>query len=221
MKPWRAENFGGQGEPSVDWNMMPTVGGLYVAGAASGLEGCSFACSSGFYCGNRAVEYSAETEQGEINEEQLNAEINRVYAPVRRAEDPENCISWKELWAGSARVMQQDCAENLTIPILEHGLMWLKSIQEHEAQETYARNPHELARVLECETRITCSEVIMRACIEKLKADEKGIGRGTLIFNQMVDGEFVTRYRKDKYWLEAPYASSYLENYQIFRSKEN
>lgn len=214
VKPWRSESFGRQGEPSCDWNLMTSVGGLYCAGATIGLEGCSFACSSGFYTGNRASEYVRQVSGGGIDEAQVQAEIERVYAPVKRLGDPDAYVSWKELWAGSARVMQQDCADNLSIPILRHGLQWMDSIKKQEMQQTYARNPHELARVLECETRITCSEVILNACISKIEAETSGkLQKDTLMFNRMVDGKIETTFDTDKYWLRAPYAADYLENY--------
>ena len=219
VKPWRSEN-GGQGEIASDWNGMTSVDGLFCVGAASGLEGASYACSSGFYAGNRAVEHGRNIARGKIDEAQFVAERERVYAPIKRAGTPEAYISWKELWAGSARVMQSDCGEYKTIPILKHGLMWLDSIKKQEMQLTYARNPHELARVLECETRITCSEVFLEACIAKIEAEQRGVGKDAYIFNQLVNGKVVTTYREHNYWLKAPYAPTYLENYRQCRAHE-
>ncbi|NTV91264.1 MAG: hypothetical protein HGA22_13045 [Clostridiales bacterium] len=129
-------------------------------------------------------------------------------------------MSWKEIWAGTARAMQQTCSEYKTIPILEHGLTWLDSIKKYEMQLCYARNPHELARVLECETRITCSEVFLKACIAKIEAEEKGIDKDTYVFNQLVDDKVVTTYKEHDYWLKGPNKSSYLENYKNCRAAE-
>jgi len=219
VKPWRSENFGGQGEIAVDWDLMASVGGLFVAGAAAGLEGCSFACSSGFYAGNRAFEFAQKTPCGIIDSGQVEAERARVYAPVKRFGRPDAAISWKEIWGGSARVMQQCCGEVRTEPVLRLGLTWLDSIKKQELRQTYARNPHELARVIEGETRITCSDVYLHACIAKLAAAEHDAA-GEYQFNQLADGEVVTTYRKARYWLEPPYASSYLENYDRRRAAE-
>jgi hypothetical protein len=252
MKAWRSESFGNQGEPMVDWNLMTTVPGLYAGGAAAGLEGCSYACSSGWYAGERAAEYSAKNALSDIDENQLQAEIDRVYAPVKRAEsgDLSNYISWKELWGGSARVMQQCCADNLKEPIIDLGLTWLDSIKKNEMQHTYARNPHELARVMEDETRITVSEMFLHACREKIKWDAEEKERkakeaalhpervekpkaqgssGTVVWGaknpyivQHLDenGNVITHDMEEKYWLKAPYASSYLENYEIATGKK-
>jgi len=159
---------------------MTSVDGLFAAGSSSGLEGCSYACSSGFYAGNRAVEYGKKVSLGEVDEAQLDAEIKRVHAPVRRTGDPGAYVSWKELWGGSARVMQQCCGDFKTISILEHGLTWLDSIKKNEMQRTYARNPHELARVMEDETRITVSEMFLHACIIKIRTDASDLPGGTM-----------------------------------------
>lgn len=218
-KPWRSER-GGQGEICVDWDLMTSVPGLFAAGASSGLEGASYACSSGFYAGNRAAEYCVKTERGSVDEEQVEAERQRVYAPVHRAEDTEAYVSWKELWGGSARVMQQCCGEVLTKPVLEFGLNWLESIRNTEAKKTYARNPHELARVMECETRLTVSEVFMRACIAKLEADAAGLTENEFLFNWLSDGYFCSETKVSDFYLQEPYLSTFRENYEAHRAKE-
>ena len=155
-----------------------------------------------------------KTSLGKIDEEQLAAEKERVYAPVKRGGDPKAYVSWKELWAGTTRVMQQDCGDYRTVPICEHGLMWLDSIKKHEMHMTYARNPHELWRVLECESRITVSEIYLHSCIAKLNAEKSGEGKGKIQYNQLKDGKLCTTYKEDKWWLKPPYAATYLENYE-------
>ena len=216
-RPWRSEFMRNYAEIVTDWNGMSNIGGVFAAGAANGLEGCSYACSSGFYAGNRAAEYSDSVPLGEINQEQLNAERERVYAPVKRADSPEAYISWKELWGGTTRVMQTCCAELLTVPILEFGINWLKSIKNTEAKKTFARNPHELARVLECETRITVSDMIMRSCLAKLQSEDDG---SRFMFTYLKNDEFSVEYKENMYWLKAPYAPTYRENYEKCRSNE-
>lgn len=214
VKPWRTEN-GGQGEIAVDWDLMTSVPGLFCAGAASGLEGCSFACSSGFYAGDRAHEYAARTEQGAISREQVRLERERVYAPIKRAPDKRSYISWKELWGGTARVMQSCCNEYRTVPTLREGLRWLGSIERAEYNQTYARNPHELARVLECGTRLTVSGIFMEACIAKIEAEERGEDDEAFQFNCLREGRVVTETREKDYWLKPPYRKDYLENYLV------
>ena len=219
VKPWRTEN-GGQGEIACDWNMMTSVPGLFVAGASGGLEGCSFACSTGFYAGNRAAEMTESLTQGEIDARQLGAEIARVYAPVERCGKKGAYVSWKELWGGTARVMQQCCGEYKTVPILKQGLLWLDSIKRTEGQLTYARNPHELARVLECETRFTVSELFLHACISRIEAEDAGLDAEGYIFNRLDGDEVRTIHKEPKYWLKGDNAPTYLENYRKCRAKE-
>ncbi|MCD8099502.1 MAG: FAD-dependent oxidoreductase [Oscillospiraceae bacterium] len=212
VKPWRTEN-GGQGEIACDWNLMTNVPGLFVAGASGGLEGCSFACSSGFYAGNRAAEFAHKSERRTLNRQQIDTERERVYAPVERCGSAEAYVSWKELWGGSTRVMQQCCGEYRTIPILRQGLKWLDSIKRTEAKQTYARNPHELARVLECETRITVSEIFLNACIARIEAEDAGEDGNGYIFNKLENGKVLTLHKEKMYWLKGDNEATYLENY--------
>lgn len=236
-KPWRTER-GAQGELYIDWDSMTTIPGLYAAGASAGHEGASMACSSGRYAGARAAERAANTEQCEIDPEQLEAEHKRVYAPVKRTGAPDAIVSWKELWAGTARVMQCDCAEYISPDLLEHGLWWLDSIARNEAQQTFARTPHELARVLECETRITVSKAIIQANLARIaaiendelhiqEAPQRGGIRSSydigdrLLFIRQEGTEIIREYKEPYFWLKPPYASSYLENYRIHSEGEN
>ena len=221
-KYWRSESFGMQAQPAVDWNLMTTVPGLFAAGANSGLEGSSYACSSGMYAGNRAAEFSSGKTAGEISRDSVMQEAAHNYAPVKRfREDPDgNYISWKELWAGSTRVMQQCCAEFKTESILDQGLKWIGSIRDNEACHTYARNPHELARVLECDTRLTISEMYLHGCKLKIAMDKEDLPEDSYIFCRRENGNVMTRYDQSQYWLKAPFADNYLDNYSSCRRKE-
>lgn len=219
VKPWRTEN-GGQGEIACDWKLMTSIPGLFVAGASGGLEGCSFACSSGFYAGDRAVEFAVEVSLGEVDEEQLQKERERVYAPTKRCGDKNAYVSWKELWGGIARVMQQCCAEYKTIPILKQGLCWLESIKKTEGQMTFARNPHELARVLECDTRFTVASIFLHACIAHIEEEERLIKDDGYVFNRLCDGKVLTIYKENKYWLKGENEPTYLANYKKYTTRE-
>ena len=221
-KSWRSESFGMQAQPAVDWNLMTSVPGLFAAGANSGLEGSSYACASGLYAGNRAAEYASGKEAGPISREAVMAQAEKNYAPVvrfQRGQDTDY-ISWKELWAGSTRVMQQCCAEFKTDAVLAQGLHWIASIRENEGNHTYARNPHELARVLECETRLTISEIYLHGCKLKLSMDGENLPDDTYIFCRLADGDVTIRYEQPEYWLKAPCEAGYLDNYIRCRSHE-
>ena len=215
-KFWKADTLKGV---ATDWNEMTSVSGLFASGSETSQGGAG-AGSSGAYSGNRAAEYAMKVERGRISEAQVTAEKERVYAPVGRMNDPQAVISWKELWMGMNRVMQQDCGDIKAPNICEHGLMWLDSIKKHEMQMTYARNPHELVRVLECESRMTVAEIYLYLCIANFKAAEEGADKNKLMFSKLLDGELITTYKEDKWWLKAPYAPTYLENYEKCRALE-
>lgn len=119
------------------------------------------------------------------------------------------------MWAGMTRVMQCHCGEYKTIQSLEYGLMWLESLKERELQQTYARNPHELARVLECESRMTVSEMFIIGCIGKIKAELIG-KEDVFVVDQIENGKLKTSYLENKFWLNPPYMPSYLENYKKY-----
>lgn len=225
------------GNIATDWDQMSTLPGLFAAGSACGVEGCSFALSSGFYTGDRAYEYSLSVENCPLDEEQIRIEKERIYAPVRRSNNPGAYVSWKELNTGISRVMMDFCGRYLTIPSLEIGLKWLKSIEEYELQLTFARNPHELARALECETRMVCSKAYIQCALSCLqdslgKIQKYSVNRysGDILGNSdegaqyifhRFNGSGVELVKKyGDYWLGGENLPTYLGNYNLHRAKE-
>lgn len=215
-KPWKADTLLGV---TTDWKQMTTIPGLFAAGSESNQSGASSG-SSGGYSGNRAAEYAKKVELGRLSEEQVAAEKERVYAPVKRMNDPRANVSWKELWMGLNRVMQQDCGEFRTLELAEHGLNWLDSIKRHEMQMTYARNPHELSRVLECENRVQTGEIYLQLAKANFLNPEVSNDKSKVMFTKCVDGEVSIRVEEDEWWLKPPYASTYLENFMIATAEE-
>ncbi|MCL2124724.1 MAG: FAD-binding protein [Oscillospiraceae bacterium] len=209
-KVWKADTLKGV---MTDWNQMTNVGGLFAAGMES-QQGGAPGIASGGYAGNRAAEYAMNASKGNISESQVAKVKERVYAPVKRLGERDAVVNWKELAMGMNRVMQQDCGDFRSLALCKHGLMWLDSIKKHEMHQTYARNPHELVRVLESESKITVAEVYLHLCIANLKDKDSGGNSGKVMLNKFVDGELVTTYKEDKWWLKPPYAPTYLENYE-------
>jgi len=155
---WRETAFLGGGGLTVDWNMKTSLEGLYAAGAqTAGGGGHSPAASAGRYAGRNAAAYTMTAGDPVIDRNQIDAEKARVYEPVGREGD----IGWKELQAGICRIMQDYCGEFKGEETLKMGLWWMNSIKESEASRTSVRNPHELARYLECMVRMTVGEIIM------------------------------------------------------------
>jgi hypothetical protein len=87
-------------------------------------------------------------------------------------------------------------------------------------QLTYARNPHELVRVLECESRMTVAEIYLYLCLANFEASEDGAETDRLMFTKRIDGELITTYKEKNWWLKPPYAPTYLENYTKCRALE-
>jgi len=135
-------------------------------------------------------------------------------------------MGWKELWAGLTRIMQDYCGEYRNEETLKMGLKWLNSIRESEASTAYARNPHELARTLECLTRLNVGEAIMHASLAR-KASSMPLDFKRLDYPEMDPPEwnkFVTIRLENgdikvgelplNYWLLPPNAPTYEENYK-------
>jgi succinate dehydrogenase/fumarate reductase flavoprotein subunit len=220
-RQWR-EGPGGGGL-LFDWDLKTNLEALYVAGTA-GYAGGNHAgsASTGRYAGRKAVEYLKSADAPSLSREQIREEKARVYGPVTRDEG----IGWKELRAGLARIMQDYLGEYKNAETLQMGLAWLDSIRESEAARAYARNPHELVRVLECYSRLDAAEVMIRASLER-KASSRSLGFYRLDYPQLdppewtklitlrlEDGEVKTGEHPVDYYLKAPCAASFEENYR-------
>ena len=222
---WRDCGFGAHGGLVVDWNLKTNVEGLYAAGQQvfQGF-GHSGAAASGRYAARNAAVYAQHAGDPVIDRSQVEKEKTRVYAPVRQA----GGIGWKELYAGIARIMQDYCGEYKQEETLKTGLRWIKEIREREAAEAVARNPHELVRTLECETRLRAGEMIMEASLARRASsfalDFKRLdfpasdpeGWNKFITTRLENGEVKVGELPFKYWLQAPFASTYEENYALY-----
>ena len=218
---WRESGRGGG--LVFDWDLKTSLDGLYAAGAqlASGSNHAGSA-TTGRYAGRKAAEYAQTAGKGVIDRNQVEEEKARVYAPVMRKDG----MGWKELWAGLTRIMQDYCGEYRNEETLKMGLKWLNSIRESEASTAYARNPHELARTLECLTRLNVGEAIMHASLAR-KASSMPLDFKRLDYPEMDPPEwnkFVTIRLENgnvkvgelplNYWLLPPNAPTYEENYK-------
>lgn len=207
----------------VDWDLRSSIKGLYAAG--SQLMGfCEHAMSSttGRYAGRKAAEYALVENEPVIDERQVEAEKARVHAPTSRRDG----MNWKELNAGIARIMQEYSGGIITETILKEGLRWLGDLKDRAAESAFARNPHELMRVLECFTLLTLGEMALHSSLSR-KASSLYLMFFRLDYPDIDPPawqKFTTIGRKDGkvvygelplyFWLKPPYASSYEENYQ-------
>ena len=89
----------------------------------------------------------------------------------------------------------------------------------------YARNPHELMRVLECFSRITVGEIILHASLARkasslplkfIRLDYPETDQpewDKFIVIKQENGVIKTRDLPPKFWLKPPNAPTYKENY--------
>ncbi|MCX6013068.1 MAG: FAD-binding protein [Chloroflexi bacterium] len=151
---WRRLRGGGV---VIDWNLKTSLDGLYAAGDQI-FDGnfVSQAIATGRYAARHATERV-------IDRAQVEAEKRRIYAPVGR----NNGIELKELESGLAHVMQHYCGDNRNEEKLKIGLTWLDELNRGEMQQSYARNPHELIRVLEVFSLLDWCRSVMYASIAR------------------------------------------------------
>ena len=155
---WRQWGCGGL---VVDWDLRTSLDGLYAAGGAVyGAGAHSSAAASGRYVGRRAAAHAASAPAPEVDRTQVEREKAWVYAPL---EQRKRSIGWKELNAGICKVMQDYCGQYKSEGTLQEGLRVLQGIRESEAARAYAANPHELARLAECQSIITVGEAVIHA----------------------------------------------------------
>jgi succinate dehydrogenase/fumarate reductase flavoprotein subunit len=210
------------GGPVFDWDLKTNLEGLYAAGStlACGANH-SGSATTGRYAGRKASKFSSDKNEAKIDRGQVDREKERVYAPVTRNDG----IGWKEFYAGTTRVMQDYCGEYRNEATLNTGLGWLKTLQESEATQLCARNPHELGRTIECFTRLTLGEVIMKASLAR-KASSKRLGLNRLDYPTMdppewnkyltikqENGSIKTGELPLNYWLLPPNSPTLEENY--------
>lgn len=222
MVPQWREVFGGG--LLVDWDLKANLEGLYAGGRmVYGAGEHAGAATSGRYAGRQAAKYASSAHASELDTKQVAQEKARVYAHLNKG---RASIGWKELNAGLCRVMQDYCGAFRNEETLQAGLRILNSVKESELTETYAANPHELERVLECHTILTVGEMIMHASLAR-KASSRVLNFFRLDYPEvdppewnkllpirLEENQVKVRELPLDYHLREPYAPSYEENYQ-------
>ena len=218
---WRQWGCGGL---VVDWDLRTSLEGLYAAGGAVyGAGAHSSAAASGRYAGRKAAAYAATAPEPRVDRARVEGEKARAYAPLRQS---RRSIGWKELNAGICRVMQDYCGEHKSERTLQEGLRLLQGLRESEASTTFAANPHELTRALECRSIITVGEAVMHASLARrassallsfTRLDYPTVDPPDwqkLLVAKLVDGKVAVGELPLDYHLRPPYAPTYEENYR-------
>ena len=218
----RETSFGLFGGIIVDWRLKSSLDGLYAVGnQIAGGEGAAFAASTGKYCGNCIAADIKDVSLDEPARAQIEAEKERIYRHV----NIKSGIGWKEVQLGLCRIMQDYCGDYKSDDAFEMGLWWLNSIRENEIANICVMNPHDLARTMECEVRLTVGEAIMQQSLARKSSsielnferlDDKG--------EQETEKKFITiRFNGSEveigelpyqYWLKGENAPTYRENYE-------
>jgi len=209
---------------TVDWDLRTSLQGLYAAGnCIFGSGDHASAAASGRYAGRKAAAYAKTTSYGKIQRRQIEMEKERVYKPINQK---KRNIGWKELNTGIVRIMQDYCGQFKSEEVLNLGIGLLKDLRESEAAEAFASTPHELGRLLECFSIITCGEIVMYASLARRSSstllsfrrldypDTDPPDWQKYVPIRLENNKVCVRELPLDYYLQSPYYSSLEENYR-------
>lgn len=178
----------------INKNIETTLKGLYAAGEVAygqHFPSSPWAYVTGARAGHSAADYALKSSQPRIDEKQVEASRERIYAPLKvKAEEG---VTWQELNLGISDIMGSYF--RLGFPHnLNMGLQYIGDLKKEKLQ---ASNAHELMRCMETLSLLTVAEIFFRAALSPRKPDEWRILK-------TVDGEmkFSTRSIKYKYPIE-------------------
>jgi len=226
-RDWLGTMFG-FGGIVPDWDLKAFgIEGLYVAGSVGlGAGAHPGAAGTGRWAGAHAADYAAKAPEPTIDKQQVEAEMERVYAPVLRAQDGTGKYTWKEINAAISKVMREYRGEILCESVMKIGLIWLNELEESEVQEMYARNPHELVRCLEVLNILDVARLILHSSLAR-KASSKVLGFYRVDYPeldppewqkhvtvQIVNGEAKIGDLPFDYYLRSPNKPTLAENYE-------
>lgn len=158
--------FGAPGGVMHDWDLKTNLDGVYAAGDQLYASDCAgFACATGYYAGRKAADYAKKTTLGEVCRADVEAEQERLYAPLYVTK--EDGISWKELNMAISKAMQNYCGGVKCEALLKEGLDLLRSFREEIVPKLTASNPHELMRTHEVLDILSVAELVLHASLAR------------------------------------------------------
>lgn len=162
--PQERQLFGSPGGILNDWKLQTNLEGLFAAGDQLFASNChGHAATTGAYAGRHAAEYASKVSFIELEKAQIQKEKERIYSPLKN----KNGYGWKELNMGISKMMQNYCGDPKREELLDIGIKRLEEFQKEIVPKTYARNPHELVRLLEVFSILTVSQIILYSCKER------------------------------------------------------
>lgn len=160
--PQERQFFGAPGGIMHDWDLKTNIDGIYAAGDQLFASDCAgHACATGHYAGRKAADYAASVELQDIDTRDVDAERERLYAPMYRSEG----VTWKELNQAIAKAMQNYCGGVKCRDLMLEGLDLLKTYREEIVSQLYCFNPHDLMRTHEVLDILDVSEMVLHACL--------------------------------------------------------
>lgn len=163
--------FGAPGGVMHDWDLKTNIDGIYAAGDQLYASDCAgFACATGYYAGRKAADHAKHTVLQEIDEQAVEAEKTRLYAPLYV--QPEQGMTWKELNMAISKAMQNYCGGVKCGALLSEGLDLLNRFEAEYVPRLCAGNPHELMRVHEVLDILTVAKIVLYACMERRSSSE-------------------------------------------------
>ena len=160
--PQERQFFGAPGGIMHDWDLKTNIDGIYAAGDQLFASDCAgHACATGHYAGRKAADYAASVELQDIDTRDVDAERERLYAPMYRSEG----VTWKELNKAIAKAMQNYCGGVKCRDLMLEGLDLLKTYREEIVPQLYCFNPHDLMRTHEVLDILDVSEMVLHACL--------------------------------------------------------
>lgn len=158
--------FGAPGGVMHDWDLKTNLEGVYAAGDQLYASDCAgFACATGYYAGRKAAEYAKTAALGEVCRADVEAEQDRLYAPLYVS--AKDGVSWKELNMAISKAMQNYCGGVKCEALLKEGLDLLESFEQEIVPKLTAANPHELMRVHEVLDILTVAELVLHASLAR------------------------------------------------------
>ena len=203
--------FGAPGGIMHDWHLQTNIEGIYVCGDAMFASDCAgAACATGYYAGRWASENAKDTVLPNIDEQDVQNEMERLYKPLF-VEETER-MSWKELNKAISKAMQNYCGGTKCDALLNQGLLLLDSYEKEFVPRLYADNPHDLMRVHEVIDILTVAKLVLHASLQRKASsdtlyfdrsdtderDPEWDRRHVIIRNE--DGEIKVRYESLDYF---------------------
>ncbi|RFB73188.1 MULTISPECIES: fumarate reductase/succinate dehydrogenase flavoprotein subunit [unclassified Herbaspirillum] len=178
----------------VNEHAETTVPGLYAAGDLACVPHNYMlgAFVYGKIAGESAARYCAEQPLADVSQQQVDAERERVWAPLQRTDGlPPNQVEYK------LRRMVNDYLQPPKVTRkMEIGLSRFESIRE-DLDRLQARNPHELMRALEVHAIRDCAEMAARASLYRTES-RWGLYHNRVDYPERNDAEWLVHVQLQK-----------------------